>query len=80
MAGRRARCVSAQLLVYLQAWFGTGGQKKTTKYNIASFIAVITEAECETWFEIPETGWDFSADGLEDDEDEERDIPGAGKP
>ncbi|KAL3684413.1 hypothetical protein R1sor_002435 [Riccia sorocarpa] len=119
MAVRRARCVSAQLLMYLQARFGTGGQVKTIKYNIAHFIAgsisrevewvndhleethpqrfcetfvgipltviflhrgVITEAECETGFTIPETGWDFPADGHEDDEDEERDIPDAGKP
>ncbi|KAL3676055.1 hypothetical protein R1sor_026003 [Riccia sorocarpa] len=95
---------------------GTGGQKRTTKYNIASFIAssisretmwvknhlkvthpqrycemfvgiplmliflhcgVITEEECETAFEIPETGWDFPADGPEVNADEERDIPGA---
>ncbi|KAL3701190.1 hypothetical protein R1sor_019212 [Riccia sorocarpa] len=101
MASRRPRCVSAHLLMYLQARFGTGGQKRTTKYNIASFIAgsisretmwvknhlkvthpqryyetfvgipltliflhcgVITEEECETAFEIPETGWDFPAD------------------
>ncbi|KAL3701846.1 hypothetical protein R1sor_019868 [Riccia sorocarpa] len=77
MAGRRARCVFAHLLMYLHARFGMGGQKRTTKYNIASFIAVITEAECETAFEIPKTGWDFLADGPEDDADEERDIPAA---
>ncbi|KAL3688183.1 hypothetical protein R1sor_014492 [Riccia sorocarpa] len=116
MAGRRPRCVSAHLLMYLQARFGTGGQKRITKYNIASFIAssisretawvknhlkvkdpqrycetfvgipltqiflhrgVITEAECETAFEIPETGWDFPADGPEVATDEERDIPTA---
>ncbi|KAL3689663.1 hypothetical protein R1sor_015972 [Riccia sorocarpa] len=109
MAGHKARCVFAQLLMYLHARFGTGGQKRTTKYNIASFIAgsisketewvqdhltethpqrfyetfmgipltliflhcgIITKAECETGFEIPETGWDFPAVGLEDDEDE----------
>ncbi|KAL3679514.1 hypothetical protein R1sor_022470 [Riccia sorocarpa] len=119
MAGRRPRCVSAHLLMYLQARFGTGGQKRTTKYNIASFIAgsisretkwvknhlkvkdpqrycetfvgipltliclhrgVITEEECETAFEIPETGWDFPAVGPEVAADEERDILGAGKP
>ncbi|KAL3699871.1 hypothetical protein R1sor_017893 [Riccia sorocarpa] len=33
MAGRRARCVSTHLLMYLQARFGTGGQKRTTKYR-----------------------------------------------
>ncbi|KAL3698509.1 hypothetical protein R1sor_012585 [Riccia sorocarpa] len=116
MAGRRPRCVSAHLLMYLQARFGTGGQKRTTKYNIASFIAssisretawvknhlkvrdpqrycetfvgipltqiflhrgVITEEECETAFDIPETGWDFPADGPEVAADEERDIPTA---
>ncbi|KAL3695222.1 hypothetical protein R1sor_009298 [Riccia sorocarpa] len=94
MAGRRACCVSTQLLMYLQARFGTGGQKRTIMYNIASFITgsisretewvkdhltethphrfcetfvgiplkliflhcgVITEAECETGFEISET-------------------------
>ncbi|KAL3690201.1 hypothetical protein R1sor_016510 [Riccia sorocarpa] len=116
MAGRRPRCVSAHLLMYLQARFGTGGQKRTTKYNIASFIAgsisretkwvknhlkvpnpqryyetfvgiplmliflhrgVITEEECETAFEIPETGWDFPAVGPEVAADDERDIPGA---
>ncbi|KAL3682556.1 hypothetical protein R1sor_000578 [Riccia sorocarpa] len=114
MAGRRPRCVSAHLLMYLQARFGTGGQKRTTKYNITSFIAssisretawvknhlkvkdpqrycetfvgipltqiflhrgVITEEECETAFDIPETGWDFPADGPEVAADEERDIP-----
>ncbi|KAL3677923.1 hypothetical protein R1sor_020879 [Riccia sorocarpa] len=116
MAGRRPRCVSAHLLMYLQARFGTGGQKRATKYNIASFIAssisretawvknhlkvkdpqrycetfvgipltqiflhrgVITEEECETSFDIPETGWDFPADGPEVAADEERDIPTA---
>ncbi|KAL3676924.1 hypothetical protein R1sor_026872 [Riccia sorocarpa] len=57
MAGRRPCCVSAHLLMYLQAPF------------------VITEAECETAFEIPETGWDFPAVVPEDDADEERDLP-----
>ncbi|KAL3698771.1 hypothetical protein R1sor_012847 [Riccia sorocarpa] len=108
--------VSAHLLMYLQARFGTGGQKRTTKYNIASFIAgsisretkwvknhlkvthpqrycetfvgipltliflhcgVITEAECETAFDIPETGWDIPAVVPADDADKERDLPGA---